>query len=211
MKAFFATLAFLALLTWGTTCRAGVMGYAADDGDGAVTCTGTWLAPGLGGEDDGTMLIQGQQWGPVGHIGKQDLDETARFEVNEDPTVKLRTIIDNDTAFAWTAYHVNIYMTQPFSISSVSVNYGDTSEGGWWGSATVTPAQQVGDEYVGQVDFSGGDPLLIGDSLDFSYKLTFTGSVHYCQEMIPIPEPSMIALAISGLVGLLVVRRKFPR
>jgi hypothetical protein len=216
MRILSVALAFVALAVLSATCQAGVVGYAADDGDGAVICTGTWLAPGAGGEDAGTMLVQGSQSGPVGHIGRENLDDTARFVVNEDPTVKLHTIIDNDTTYAWAGYHVNIYMDKPFTISAVAVNYGDTSANGWWGNATVanaTTPDPITGQYVGQVDYYGGDALAIGGSLDFSYKLTFDGTVHYCQEMIPTPapEPSTIALGIGGLIGLLVVRRSFAR
>jgi hypothetical protein len=215
MKAASATLALVALLALGTICQAGVVGYAADDGDGAIVCNCNWLAPGSGGEDAGTMLIQGNQYGTVGHIGPhittEELNDSARFVVDGDPTVKLHTIIDNDTTFAWTAYHVNIYMDQPFTISAVSANYGDTSEPGWWGNATVATAVLIAGKYVGQVDYYGGTPIQNGESLDFSYKVTFDGTVHFCQEMIPVPEPASLVLVLSGLMGLLVVRRKFAK
>jgi hypothetical protein len=216
MRILSVTLAFVALMALSATCQAGVVGYAAADGDGAILCTGTWLAPGAGGEDAGTMLVDGQQYGPVAHVGRENLDNTARFEVDGDPTVKLHTIIDNDTTYGWVGYHVNIYMDKPFTISAVAVNYGDTSANGWWGNATVASAttpDPITGQYVGQVDYYGGNTLAIGGSLDFSYKLTFDGTVHYCQEMIPtpVPEPSTIALGISGLIGLLVVRRKLGR
>jgi hypothetical protein len=213
MRAFSATLVCLALLSWVAACPAGVIGVAADDGDGAINCTGTWAANPLwtpGSElDAGTMSIVGQQyWGP-GHVGTEGLDDTAYFAVNGDPTVKLITSIDNDTTFAWTGYHVNVYMDQPFTLSVPTVTYDS------WTVANLgtypLSAALVGGQYVATIDYVGGSPLPIGDTLDFSYKLTFTGSVHYCQEMFPIPEPGTIALVLTGLVGLVIVGRKFAR
>ena len=218
MKTLSATLAFLVLLTWGTVCRAGTItdACAADDGDGMVKCAGIWDGP------NQTMNIMGSQSGVPGHIGSQTLDSTAYFTANGDPTVTLHTTIDNDTGFAWTSFLVNVYMDQPFTLKLPAVSYGLTTEPGWsvanLGTYPLTATQlPASNEYIASVTFIDGTPIPdTGDpdhpgTLDFSYKLTFSGSVHYCQEMIPVPEPSMLALAFSGLVGLLVMRRKLAR
>jgi hypothetical protein len=216
MKSLFATLVFLALLSLGTACQACLIDTATvvSSGDGLVGCLGTW------DRDSQTMTITGQQAG-VGRVGALPLDGATAFNVpsgseEEDPTITLRSTINNDTGFSWGGYRVNIYMNKSFTISDATVYYGGTSGTGWSGIASVTPAQLVDGEYVGQVDFFGGNPILAGGTLDISYQLTFVGSVRFSQEMIPmpvtaVPEPGAIALAITGLVGLLVVRRKFAR
>jgi hypothetical protein len=207
MKTLSATLAFFALLVWGMTCQAGLINGAgaADDGDGAVHCTGAnWNF------DDQTMSLTGsQEWRP-GHIGKEVLDNTAYFHAQseEDPTVTLMTSIDNDTTFAWTGYDVNVYMNKPFTLSLPTVSYD-----AWTvvGTFPVAATPIGGGKYKASVSYVGGTPLAIDGTLEFGYKLTFVGSVNYCQEMIPVPEPGSLVLVIGGLVGLLVVRRKFAR
>jgi hypothetical protein len=217
MRTVSATLALLALLTFGTIAQAGVIGVAADDGDGALACTGAWTPNPLWdpehpeAEDAGDMAIVGDQnWGP-GHVGSLALDNTAYFEINQDPTVKLRTTIENDTGFSWTGYFVNVYMDQPFTLTVPTVYTPDTSEPGWGVASYVSTAVPVSGHWEANVNFAGGTPIPDGGTLDFSYKLTFTGTVHYCQEMTPVPEPSTIVLVLNGLAGLVFVRRRFAR
>jgi hypothetical protein len=123
-----------------------------------------------------------------------------------DPTLTLQNVIDNDTSFAWTGYRVKVSMEQDFTLSSPTVNYGETSELGWSGAVAVSPAVWNGSAYVGQVDYWGGTPIPVGGTLDFSYDLTFVGTAHYCQEMTPLPESSGLVLLGSGAIGLLCCR-----
>jgi hypothetical protein len=75
---------------------------------------------------------------------------------------------------------------------------------GNWTSAVVSPAVYDGSYwYVGNVSFSAGTPIQIGDELDFHYKISFAGhsSTNYLQELSPIPEPGTLVL-LAGLVGM---------
>ena len=198
---------FVVLLSWGGIGHANIIGWqCGDDGDGAIVCNSScW--------DSGTytMTILGDQhWAP-GHIGSQSLsgDKEAYFTTDEggDPTVTMRNTIDNDTGFSWTSYHINVYMNANFTVSAATIYTPDTSEPGWSGSVTVSPAVWNGTEYQAQLDYIGGTPIPDSGTIDFSYKMTFTGSVAYCQEMIPIPEPGTLVLVLSGLIGLVAVRR----
>ena len=137
------------------------------------------------------------------------MDHTAYFtaESEEDPTVTLNTGIDNDTTFAWTGYNVNVYMAKPFTLSAPTV----APDWAVVGTFPIAATPIGGGEYEVSVSFAGGTAIPIGGELDFGYKLSFAGSVNYCQEMIPVPEPASLVLVICGLVGLLVVRRKFAR
>ncbi len=163
MKTLFATLAFVALMAWGTACQAGVVGVAADDGDGAVVCTGTWTAtPGWTPEsetDAGTMAIVGDQyWGP-GHIGTEGLDDAAHFTVDGiRPSSCGRRSITTRASLG-RVYLVNIYMDQPFTVSMPTVYTPDTSEPGWTVGSYDATATLVSGHYKASVNYVGGTPI----------------------------------------------------
>lgn len=219
MKLFKTIAVALVVFAWGVTCQAGIGNYftgagAADDGDGVVTCRyedNIW--DGENHADQTLTVVGSHNIFSTGHIGDLSRDNVAYFKAltEDDPTVTLRTAMDNDTGFSWTGYLVNIYMNKTFTISNVNVYDPATSEPGWTGAAVGPVTQLNATQWMGQVVFSAGTPIPNGGVLDFGYKLSFAGSAQFCQEMIPIPEPSSIALGIIGLVGLLVVRRKFAR
>ena len=53
---------------------------------------------------------------------------------------------------------------------------------------------------------SGGSSVNVGDDGQFDYRISFLGSIAYCQEMIPTPEPGSLLLLSLG--GLLIRRRQ---
>lgn len=207
MKTITALVTFVTALALGGIGQASIIGWGiADDGDGAIVCNGSWDA------GTSTMGIVGNQyWGP-GHMGTLPLSATAYFQTDTelDPTVTMRNTIDNDTGSSWSGYHINVYMNKAFSVSVATIYTPDTSEPGWSGSITVSPAVWNGSEYQAQVDYTGGTAIPDGGTIDFSYKMIFTGSVQYCQEMIPtlVPEPGTFVLALGGLLGLVALRRR---
>jgi hypothetical protein len=174
----------------------------ADDGDGAVVCPlYTWN----GSAADLSAPIYGDQyWGPAHVVG------TITTDTADDPNLILGSAIDNDTSFAWTAYHVNVYMNNPFTLSAVSVS--NVPIGDWTAGITQAPVWN-GSQYEGQLDFTSGTPVAIGDELDFSYKLSFAGATSYSftQEMIPVPESNTFTFLVAGslcLGGLVIVRQR---
>ena len=130
-----------------------------------------------------------------------------------DPTLKLISAIDNDTSFTWTAYHVNVYMNNSFTLSAATASFPGAIPGDWTATITQQATPIGGGQYEGQLDFTGGTPVAVGDELDFSYKLAFTGATSYSftQEMIPVPEPGTIGFLAAGallLGGFRVVRQR---
>ena len=176
--------------------------WYADDGDGAVVCNATnWW----GNSGSVTLCIDGvQHWTPGHVLGTVDTDSTI------DPTLTISSGIANDTTFAWTAFTVNVYMNNPFTLTNAAVTVpGD------WTVVSVSPVTSIGSNYVGTIEFDTGTAIPNDNvsELDFSYQLKFSGNTHYSftQEMIPVPEPGTLGLlTISGLLlgGFTLARRQ---
>ena len=117
-----------------------------------------------------------------------------------DPTLKISNSIENDTSFAWDKFTVNLTMAVPFTLTNVTV----TVPGTWSVVSFDQTANLIGGNYVATVVYDTG-PAIPNDgisTIDFGYWVQFSGSPSYIltQEMIPVPEPSSLALvAIGGL------------
>jgi hypothetical protein len=147
-------------------------------------------------------------------IGASQLSKTPGLLFGEfqsdtelDPTVKVLQDMDNDTTFAWTDYHITVYMESTFSLAAYSAPVGWTTV--ITGPTGGQPLPSGGTGWVGMVDYyiGTGDPVAIGDSAIFGYKLTFTGTVQYCTQQYPTPEPMTLGLLGFGALALMQKRR----
>ena len=164
------------MLAWGNVANASITDWSAnDDNDGAIVCDHDNTCFDY---DTNVLSIAGAQyWGP-GHILG-----TFTTDTEMDPTVTVRNIIGNDTGSAWTGYDIDVSMNKSFTLfNPVVYSPGD------WSVASVV--QQSPSEWT--VDLAAGTPVQDGQSLDFSYQMTFTGGVSYTQTMTPVPEPSTL-------------------
>jgi MYXO-CTERM domain-containing protein len=161
----------------------------ANDGDGAINCVASWDA------NTYEMTITGAQSDTPGHMLGSFTTDT-----EEDPTVKMINAVDNDMWFDWTDYHINLYMSKTFTLSNAAVS--DPND---W-TVSVTQPSWNGTAYVGTIDYYAGTSVNIGDTIEFTYKMAFLGSISFTQEMIPTPEPATLTLLALG--GLALVRRR---
>jgi hypothetical protein len=167
----------------------------ADDGDGAIVMgTPTWA------ESDPceyTLSMSGiQNWYPAHVQG----DFTTNSEL--DPKVLIDETVDNNTTFAWTDYHIDMGMTKTFTISNII-----TPED--WTFVITQPVSGMpipngGTGWLGTIDYyiGSGSPIAIGEEGEFGFKITFAGSVDFCTEQVPTPEPATLALLCIGALAL---------
>jgi PEP-CTERM motif len=181
-------LAFAAatsLLTGLSTARANVTGISyAPDGSGAINCP---IYNWPGGTD---VNIYGYQYSGPGAI-----DFNVATDTSGDPTLTLGNNIVNDTGFAWSGYEVTVTMGQTFTLSSALV----TVPPDWTVSSIVQPGAPVLGQFTGNIFLSAGTPVQVGQSLDFSYQLSFLGSVAFTETLTPTPEPGTCSLLLGGL------------
>jgi hypothetical protein len=208
----------VALLAWSSLSCANIIDlYGAGDGDYALSCVVTPSWTGTSGALDmvGDIYVE---LGEAAHmVGTIDTDTP------EDPTITYGNAIDNETAFAWTKFYVNYTLDSRTSITGGLLALGVPAvdyPADWSGAITqqlayvgnVTIGAYSYKEYKGTITYTAGTPVVPGDELDFTYKLQgLSGGTHYIytQEMVPIPEPGTLALVLSGLLGLAVLRRRW--
>lgn len=197
----FRTIAIIcALLACASICNASLIlqNYSVDP---AIQNPDVGWA--TGGDTDYTLLFSGNQQ------SAGSLSATLTQDVPGDPNIFVSNGFENDTAYAWTDYHVVVKMDHPFNLSNAVILPPPSD---WTATpVSVTPAVPDGSLWVGYVDYLGGTPIPVGGELDFSYKISFAGysSVTYSQDLFPTPEPGTLVLLVCGLVGLLAVRRRF--
>lgn len=195
-RALAIAVALLAIASFG---HAAIIGNTLQaDGDGVITCQTSCFEQ--VGAHDYKLQIDGvhNEWKP-GHILGDIITDS-----EQDPSMTLSHLINNDTGSPWTDYHVKVTMNKTFTIDNVTIaNPG-------WTSVTTAPVQ-VGADWIGYVDYYAGEPIPVAGSIGFSYRMNFLGSVAFCEEMIPTPEPSTFVLLGCGLVGLLIARRRLSK
>jgi hypothetical protein len=200
------TVALLAILALGSTASAGITNHICDDdGDGAIVMnTETLTDLGL---EEGIKLYSLDVVAAQHDVGANMAGD---FTVVGDPKVSILQSVENDTTFAWKDYHLVLGMTQPFTVLST------TSPDGWvtptvsavtTGTVGHGPSQVTGWKVTVDYIWGGtGTEIAIGDDGLFGIKVQFDGSVAFCTEQTPTPEPG--TLALIGMGALALVRRR---
>ena len=134
---------------------------------------------------------------------------TANFGLNlftdntDDPVFTLTGDFMNTSGFTWTAYIVDVFMNQTFSLSNaVSIVPGD------WTVGYTQPGAPVMGVYSGQIVFTSGTPVTVGNNFKFQYDLGFAGgpAFTFTSTLTPVPEPTALSLIAAG--GLLLAARR---
>ncbi len=185
------SVATLFLTTALPSAHANVTGISySSDNSGAINCP-VYAWPG------GTNVsIYGSQYSGPGSILFNVTTDTSG-----DPTLTLANSINNDTAFAWTGYEVQVTMAQTFTLSTAAI----TVPADWFVGSVVQPVippgSPVGTPYTGEIFFNAGTPIQPGGQIDFSYQLSFDGSVAFTETLTPTPEPGTASLLLGGLLA----------
>jgi hypothetical protein len=146
--------------------------------------------------------------GPVGVWG------TILTDTAVDPTLTINDQLNNASGVDWSGFVLDVYMGSSFSLALPASPVANPL--GWTGSITVVPYDTGGGTWMGQITYTGGtlvsaDPLSANNLLDFTYKISFSGSTSYSfgeQGMaVTVPEPSSIMFVLMCMGALVGFRR----
>jgi hypothetical protein len=185
----------IALLAWTSSSRASIVGvsYNGDD-PGVLSSAASW-------DGSSQLTVTGSQTGlPATTSGAFTTDNDV------DPTVSMYNFLNNDTSMVWTGYEILLTANKPVTLLSPSA----IAPAGWSVGVYQIPGDGTQWE-VDAYDTTGTELIAPGGELDFSFLMTFTGSLTYTQTLSPmgtvaVPEPGTLVLALGGLLGLVAVR-----
>jgi len=156
------------------------------------------------------LVISATQYG----AGPVQMGGTLLADSIDDPTLTINDQINNQSGVDWSGFILDVYMSTNFTFSSIPPNTYPfvANPSGWTAAVTIAPNYIGGGQYMGQITFSGGTPVSANPAsnnnlLNFSYQVTFNGSLSYGfseqATAIPVPEPTAAGCLLAGL-GVLV-------
>jgi hypothetical protein len=138
------------------------------------------------------------------------VDGTIKTNSASDPILHIEDSVNNDTPYAWSQYEVDVLMNNTFSLTVPAVV---SPASGWIVNSGGTVPD--GSMFEDVLTFTGAPPIAIGDTLDFTYTLSFSGLTSFSFDQVftptPVPEPTTLSVLILGGAGMLVRRRRAVR
>jgi len=121
-----------------------------------------------------------------------------------DPDVAITKVLNNDTDFNWTDFHIQL---TPAPGTGPLVVYSDSVSSNRFSDVVVT---NHGDGSANIDFFSnlqlGDTPVLIGESVTLEFTFNVPGTVWFKMHQVPTPEPSSLMMLALG--GIALARRR---
>lgn len=207
MKKVLALGLVLVCASMASAGNANITGYmCGPDSDGAICERSNASVSGVGTSDVLMTLYVSQNSRPAHMQGSFTADSEL------DPSVYLVEEVMNDMNFDWTGYEFYVWMSKPFTISNVVAPTGWTYSDPTVVAGVANPNSDPENPVYGWLgtviyDVGSGSAISQNNGIgEFGMKLKFDGSINFCTEQVPVPEPLTLAMLAMG--GVAVIRRR---
>lgn len=151
-----------------------------------------------------TSATTGDSWAREKWVGMAPVNLNVNVTSDGDPDVKITKMLTNTTGTAWTSFRIKLL--DVFSVGPITVLSGTELSDRFSSVATsVIPGGLGSSEMV--FSQSGADtPVLPGESVMFQFTFNVPSAVAFAMVQTPVPTPGV--LAVAGLAGVVVSRRR---
>lgn len=151
-----------------------------------------------------TSATTGDSWAREKWVGMAPVNLNVNVTSDGDPDVKITKMLTNTTGTAWTSFRIKLL--DVFSVGPITVLPGtELSDRFHSVTTSVIPGGLGSSEMV--FSQTGADtPVLPGESVMFQFTFNVPSAVAFAMVQTPVPTPGV--LAVAGLAGVVVTRRR---